>query len=39
MYANIRFGKLTLSHDMVASLGYGQRSFKAYIQGLYAEEA
>jgi len=38
-YANIKFGKWTLSHEMVASVAYGQRSFKSYIQNLYAKEA
>jgi nucleoside-diphosphate-sugar epimerase len=38
-YANILFGKWTLSHDMVAGLAYGKRSFKAYVQSLYPREA
>ncbi len=38
-YANILFGKWTLSHDMVAGLAYGQRSFKAYVQSLYPRKA
>ncbi len=38
-YANIKFGKWTLTHEMVADVAYGQRSFKSYIQSLYAAEA
>ena len=36
-YASIRFGKWTLTHDMVAGLVHGEKSFRSYIQGLYGK--
>jgi len=32
-YANIKFGKWTLSHDMVGAVQFGKRSFSEYIAG------
>ncbi len=37
-YAGIRFGKWTLTHDMEASVKYGEKSFKAYIDSCCREK-
>ncbi len=34
-YANIKFGKWTLTYDMKAQLQYGKSSFREYIKNLY----
>lgn len=34
-YANIKFGKWTLTYDMTAQHYYGESSFKEYVQGLF----